>query len=274
MAGRKGAKKDDVAAAVDPEFNGAFKAEVAEAVKKAVKGAMDELLKDLNDIYDRKFAELQQRVAVVEADSLQLKDSLRKLEKDFTDFKIAHPVPPVAWPVITGSGDPQTQPKSLLAAVHIELADKQRRRTNVVVSGIKPIVGVADADLFLQLCEDNLPLKPHILRDKCRRLGKPIDGKIQPLLVPLTSEDGVAELLGCSSQLRKAVDTIIRSSVYINADLTPAESLAAWESRNRRREKKVHAEQLATATGSGSHSLLSPSASVFVADASGAVSSF
>jgi hypothetical protein len=272
MAGRKNPKKDDTA--LEAEFNGAFKAEVTEAVNKATKGYMDVLMKDLNAIYDRKFDDLQRRVVALEEGNLQLTNALRSLEKDFSDYKMAQPAPPVVWPASKASGEHQSQSKSLLAAVHVELADKQRRRANVVVAGLKPIDGVSDADLFLQLCEVNLPLKPSILSDKCRRLGKAIAGRVQPLLVPLTSEEAVSELLGCAPQLRKAEDVNIRSEVYINADLTPAESLAAWEARNRRREKKAHTEQQSASNVDVPHSFLSASATAFVADVQGAAASF
>ena len=38
--------------------------------------------------------------------------------------------------------------KQVLVAVHSELADKQRRRRNVIVSGIQPVNGVDDCIIF------------------------------------------------------------------------------------------------------------------------------
>jgi hypothetical protein len=241
MAGRKGNKKDDSSAAIDVDYNGAFKVEVMDAVNKAIKTAMDILKKDLTDIYNRKYEELLHRVIAQEGETSLLKSAVTALQKDLSDYKLAHPAPPVVWPSqVTASGE---QSKSMLAAVHVEFADKQRRRSNVIVSGLKPCEGFSDPELFLQLCEENLSSKPSIRNDRCRRLGKVQPGKIQPLLVALTSEDAATELLGCSSQLRKSNDVLVRSTVYINADLTPAEALAAWELRSKRRERKARSEQ-------------------------------
>jgi hypothetical protein len=276
MAGRRNSRKEDTAA--EAEYNGAFKAEVMEAVNNAIKGAMDTLTKELNTIYNRKFEELQRRVVSLEEDTLQLNNALKTLQKEFSDYKTAQPAPPVVWPASNASGDQQS--KSLLAAVHVELADKQRRRCNVVVAGLKSCAGVSDADLFLKLCEENLPFKPSIHSDKCRRLGKVIAGRVQPLLVALKSEEAVCELLGCASHLRKADDVHISSMVYINADLTPAESLAAWEARNRRREKKARPDMQVTSNEEElnqpavNHTSLSASATAFVACAGGTASSF
>ena len=41
-------------------------------------------------------------------------------------------------------------------AVHSELADKDKRAQNVVVSGLAPVNSVPDETLFVSLCEANL----------------------------------------------------------------------------------------------------------------------
>ena len=73
--------------------------------------------------------------------------------------------------------------KVVLAAVHSEVQQVQRRKHNVVISGLKPVEGVSDADLFSQICEDCLPVKPAI--HHFRRLGKLQPGKVRRLLVAL-----------------------------------------------------------------------------------------
>jgi len=55
--------------------------------------------------------------------------------------------------------------KSALAAVHQEMADRQRRQRNVMVYGLCPSSDADDAELFLRLCEDYLECKPHIFID-------------------------------------------------------------------------------------------------------------
>jgi hypothetical protein len=130
---------------------------------------------------------------------------------------------------------PPTAPiKDVLAAVHNEMQQQRQRRRNVVVNGLKPVDGVADADLFTALCETCLPVKPVIIRERCHRLGRQQPGKIRPLLVTLRSDENAAELLQCARLLK---DSAAGAGVYINPNLTPAEAQAAFERRQRRRTR-------------------------------------
>ena len=44
-----------------------------------------------------------------------------------------------------------------LAAVHAEMADKQKRVSNVIISGLLPSAGgISDAEIFANLCEEHL----------------------------------------------------------------------------------------------------------------------
>jgi len=101
-----------------------------------------------------------------------------------------------------------------------------------------------DIDTFNKLCETCLPLKPAVIRQRCRRLGRKTDGKIRPLLISLTSESSAAELLQCAPLPRQTPDA---EGIYINADMTPAELLAAFQTRERRRARRS-AESEATST--------------------------
>jgi hypothetical protein len=56
--------------------------------------------------------------------------------------------------------------------MHTELDQQRRRRRNVVVRSLKPVDEVPDADLFAELCEECLLIKPALDRDQCRRLAK------------------------------------------------------------------------------------------------------
>ena len=80
-------------------------------------------------------------------------------------------------------------------------------------------------------------LWPGISIMKCRRLGKPQDGKCQPLLVTLDSREQAEFYIKNAKQLRNSTKPEIRQSVFINPDLTPSESRAAYELRLRRRER-------------------------------------
>ena len=71
---------------------------------------------------------------------------------------------------------------------------------------------------------------------KCRRLGLPHDGRVQPLLVVLETVSDSEFLIKNARCLRRSTDPVIRNSVYINPDLTKAEALTAYHRRCRRRE--------------------------------------
>jgi len=89
--------------------------------------------------------------------------------------------------------------------------------------------------VFASFCERNLPKKPAI--DRCRRVGKTLPGKVQPLLVVLKNENAVTELLNCAPRLRKSTDEAVKS-VFINHDLTAAQALAAYQLRAARRSQR------------------------------------
>jgi hypothetical protein len=72
----------------------------------------------------------------------------------------------------------------------------------------------------------------------CRRIGRPRQDGIQPLLVTLDSSDSASYFVANAKKLRHSHDSEIRASVYISEDLTPSESKAAYEIRRRRREQQ------------------------------------
>jgi len=125
--------------------------------------------------------------------------------------------------------------KIILAAVHSELTEKERRKRNVVVSGLMESEGTDDVDSFCKLCETCLPIKPSAIRERCHRLGKKVPGKVRPLLVTLSNEKNASELFQCARLLRRSPDA---AGIYINTDLTPAEALAAYQARERRRARR------------------------------------
>ena len=103
---------------------------------------------------------------------------------------------------------------------------------------MKELEGEDDVDAFCELCETCLPVKPSVIRDRCRRLGRRVSGKTRTLLVTLANERSAAELLQCARLLRNSQNA---TGIYINADRTKAEALAAFQERERRRAKRVAA---------------------------------
>jgi len=154
---------------------------------------------------------------------------------------------------------------AVLAEVHREFLEKERRKPNVVVSGLKEQDGIDDINAFLDLCEECLPVKPLVIREGSRRLGRKVAGKIRPLLITLSSETSASELLQCARLLRQSTAA---NGVYANAGLTPAESLAAFQERERRRARRSTGTQansgLGSSTVSGEVDNSSSSSSAYV----------
>ena len=134
-----------------------------------------------------------------------------------------------------GPRDESNSGSSILVSLHAEFADIRRRSSNVIVSGLKPVVGEDDCNLFSALCEENLSIKPAVIREKCKRIGKEKPDKPRLYLVALRSEDSAKELLRAACQLRKSTDNYTRENIFINADLTRAEAQFAYEQRVARR---------------------------------------
>jgi hypothetical protein len=169
-----------------------------------------------------------------------LKTELSELRANLLLQCCQHPESPAPVAKASAPTAPSQAPttgsvKDVLVAVHNEMRQQRRRRQNVVVSGLKPADGVDDADLFTAVCETCLPVKPAIVRDRCRRLGKQQPGKTRPYLAALTSEDNASELLQCAKLLK---DSTAGAGIYINPDLTPAEAQAAFDRRQLRRQAR------------------------------------
>jgi hypothetical protein len=128
--------------------------------------------------------------------------------------------------------------KGLLAAVHSEMPEVQRRKQSVVVTGLKPVDAVSKTDLYAQSC---LPFKPKIDKERCRRLGKPQPGKVCRLLVALRNQDSDMELLRCAEMLKQSTEG---ARIYINPDITPAEAKVTYDQRQRRCMRTASRQQV------------------------------
>ena len=104
-------------------------------------------------------------------------------------------------------------------------------------------------NFFTELCEQHLPVKPLPLRGCSRRLGKKNTNDPRPrrLLIKLKSEDEVRSVLAAAKTLRHSDDDHVRTSVYINADLTPTQAKLEYEKRKRRREARNNTESATSA---------------------------
>jgi len=140
------------------------------------------------------------------------------------------------------------------------LHDINRRKSNVVLSGLPEPPGndsekrAADLNSFSHLCEEHLDIKPSISRLGCKRLGKPTDfvNKPRKLLVYLSSDTAATELLKSAKLLRRSDDPFVAAHVFINPDLSPADSKIAFEKRERTRRMRAHKRDNVCVEGSQS----------------------
>ena len=117
------------------------------------------------------------------------------------------------------------------------MKEASRQQFNVIVSGLREGSSSSDENLFLQLCETHLSVKPSVAFNGTGRLGTVSDDQSRPrrLLVHLRSEASATEVLAAAKELRKSNDTYISRNVFINADLSREEAKLAYEKRLRRR---------------------------------------
>lgn len=121
---------------------------------------------------------------------------------------------------------------AVISAVYADFEEKDRRAKNIVISGLSTS-SESDKSLVEKLCLTEFDFMPAIA--KCRRLGQPRSDRTQPILVVFQSVADAEYLVKNAKSLRLSSDPQVRSSVYINADLTKAEALTAYQRRCRRR---------------------------------------
>ena len=118
--------------------------------------------------------------------------------------------------------------QAVVSAVYSDFAEHDRRSRNIVISGLSIASGVNDKQRAENLLKDEFAVSVDVV--KCRRLGRQQSGRIQPLLAVLPSVSDATHFIENARRLRYSTDPLVRDSVYINADLTKAEALAAYTS--------------------------------------------
>jgi hypothetical protein len=135
--------------------------------------------------------------------------------------------------------------QSMIAAVYVDQSLKQHRQKSLIVSGLAPSTTTSDVQQFKSLCAVEFNVSPNVTATK--RLGRPLQGKIQPLLVVLQQESQAQQLIAKARELRQSQNETVRSMIYINPNLTRAEAEAAYRMRVERREagkrRTVHSAQ-------------------------------
>jgi len=156
--------------------------------------------------------------------------------------------------VMTKQSQSQSQPsvemsRDVVASMYVDIELKQRRAKNIVMSGVP--YSNDDFTYVTNLLAEEFNWH-YIPTTSCRRIGRQVDTRVQPLLVTFECREDASYLVANARHLRESRDPAVRHNVYISADLTPAEAKAAYEIRCRRRES--------TQRGRDQHSSINPTA--------------
>lgn len=197
-------------------------------------------------------ADLTEMISTLKADILSIREAVESTssaqtipkEPAFLNADVMNMQPQTNGAAIGASSDSS----ALDNAVHRLLRDADRRKRNVIITGLPENDGIGDEALFLSLCETHLRSKPIVT--SCQRIGKMATGKPRRLLVRLRSDDAASQLLKDARLLRRVEDTTVARTVYINPDLAPTAAKIAYEERQLRRAKKRHNNQQDAAAGS------------------------
>ena len=205
----------------------------------------DELnkLKVSNSGVYKELEELKSRQSAVDSVPSDTYSGNNRHETDTTSSKLETS----SWAdVVSGKKSASSQKPStfhdVMKAVHSDLISKKRRETNVVISGLKQAKNIPDAKLFEDLLLKNLKIKESPI--SCRRIGTQMEGKIQPLLVVLSTAESANKIISDAKMLRNSECLYTKQHVYINRFLTKSEAEAEFDRRQQRRarerEKKEH----------------------------------
>ena len=144
-----------------------------------------------------------------------------------------------------------------VTAMYVDLDKKQRRTSNIVVSGLSANSSAEeDAKAVIELLRDEYEWDvnewPGVKIVKVRRLGNKQEKKLQPLLVTLDSQRTAQYYINNAKWLRASSNADVRDNVFINADMTPSEAKAAYELRVQRRQRAQRYEASGDSSQPGS----------------------
>jgi len=137
-----------------------------------------------------------------------------------------------------GDGGSGLSTPNITSIIDKTIKSNNRKKLNVVVSGLAETGAERyDKALFHNVCVDFLKYDSEIVH--CVRLAQPNRSTDRPrlLLVTLSTESQVANIIKSAKLLRDATDVTVQTSVFINRDMTKEESNAAFEKSKARREK-------------------------------------
>ena len=107
-----------------------------------------------------------------------------------------------------------------------------------MISGLSPDNDLSDKEAVQRFIAQHLGLAFAVTVVACRRLGAPVSGRVQRLLVTLETVQQATAVINAAKRLRYSLIPEIRDGVFINSDMTQAEQRAAYELRCRRRQAR------------------------------------
>jgi hypothetical protein len=122
----------------------------------------------------------------------------------------------------------------IAAAMYVEQNNKDRRANSFIISGLPANRSTSDSGLVEDLCRNELGISVGLLSSK--RIGKETSNKPRHLLAYVQSRDQAQAVINSAKKLRNSNDNFVRTNVFINPNLTKAESKAQFELRQRRRQ--------------------------------------
>ena len=128
---------------------------------------------------------------------------------------------------------------AILKSVHLEIMNKNKKKANIVISGLAPSKECDDKAMVSRLLSNHWSIPDDSIAG-CKRLGQVQVNRIQPILVTLRNESIAEHILSSAKILRNSTCDEVRERIFINPDITKAESLALFELRERRRNKSKH----------------------------------
>ena len=130
----------------------------------------------------------------------------------------------------------------ILKSVHLEIMNKTRKKVNIVISGLAPSKECDNKVMVSRLLSNHWSI-PDDSVVGCKRLGQVKVNRIQPILVTLRNESIAKHILSTAKILRNSSYDEVLEKIYINPDITKAESLALFELREKRRNKNKQPSQ-------------------------------
>lgn len=193
----------------------------------AVYKSMFEALKKQVDQQQHLIDELTTRMSFV-VSWLENSVTPEQCTSAFQDFAAA-----VKRPSTSVVADRATR-ESIVAAVYVDKQRRSNRATNFVVSGLPQSDDKTDHEAVIELCCREYNEVPDVVHTT--RIGKIVNGRIQPLLVILKTAAQAVRFIAAAKKLRQSADQYTQQNIFISANLTKAEARAAYEIRCQRRQ--------------------------------------